>query len=147
MRSKITLDYEYVRKAWGVSLSRVARSGFESSQSHIPTTDMTDGRLLVLCRSRRCARACSLKKKGNPSPSFPTLPRNTKKATMAQRDPQYLNMENSPALSRYSEMSHSQHSYHVSPEPTIHFPEQEDTSEDEDEERESSHTRQPCYSY
>jgi hypothetical protein len=47
-------------------------------------------------------------------------------------------MDNSPAHSRYSELSLLQQSYHVSPEPTIHHQEQEDTSDDEDEERESS---------
>jgi hypothetical protein len=47
-------------------------------------------------------------------------------------------MNNSPAHSRYSELSLSQQSYHVSPEPTIHHQQQEDTSDDEDEKRESS---------
>jgi hypothetical protein len=47
-------------------------------------------------------------------------------------------MDNSPAHSCYSELSQSQQSYHVSPEPTIHHQEQEDTSEDKDKERESS---------
>jgi hypothetical protein len=47
-------------------------------------------------------------------------------------------MDNSPAHSLYIELSLSQQSYHAIPEPTIHHPEQEDTSEDEDEERESS---------
>jgi hypothetical protein len=48
-------------------------------------------------------------------------------------------MDNSPAHSRYSELSLSQQSYHVSLEPTIHHQELVDsTSEDEDEERESS---------
>jgi hypothetical protein len=35
----------------------------------------------------------------------------------------------------YSELSLPQQSFQVSPEPTIHLEEQEDTSEDEDEER------------
>jgi hypothetical protein len=47
-------------------------------------------------------------------------------------------MDNSPAHSRYSEQSQSQQSYHVSPELTTHHQEQDDTSEDEDEGRESS---------
>jgi hypothetical protein len=51
-------------------------------------------------------------------------------------------MDNSRAHSRYSELSLSQslsqQSYHVIPEPTINHQEQEDTSDDEDEERESS---------
>jgi hypothetical protein len=42
------------------------------------------------------------------------------------------------AHSRYSGLSQSQQLYHVSPEPPIYHQEQEDTSEDEDEERESS---------
>jgi hypothetical protein len=47
-------------------------------------------------------------------------------------------MDNSPAHSRYRELSQSRQSHHVSPEPTIHHQEQEETSEDKDEERESS---------
>jgi hypothetical protein len=47
-------------------------------------------------------------------------------------------MDDPPAHSRYGEKSRSQQWYHVSPEPTIHHQEQEDTSADEDEERESS---------
>jgi hypothetical protein len=62
-----------------------------------------------------------------------------KSTIMAEWNPWYLNMDNSPAYSHYSEQSQSQHLYHVSSESTIHHQEQEDTtSEDEDEERESS---------
>jgi hypothetical protein len=47
-------------------------------------------------------------------------------------------MDNSPAHSCHSEVSLSQQSYHVSPEPTIHHQQLVHTSEDEDDEREAS---------
>ncbi len=46
-------------------------------------------------------------------------------------------MDNSPELSRYSKLSQSQHSYHVSPEPIILRQEQEDSSSDKDEQSDS----------
>jgi hypothetical protein len=60
-----------------------------------------------------------------------------KKSTMEEWSPLYLIMDNSPALSRYSELSQSQHSYHVSPEPIILRQEQEDSSSDKDEQSDS----------
>jgi hypothetical protein len=50
-----------------------------------------------------------------------------KKMTIAEWDPIYLSIDNSPVHSRYSELSLSQQSYQVSPEPTIHDQEQVDT--------------------
>ena len=51
---------------------------------------------------------------------------------MDARDIRYLNMDNSPAHSRYSKPSQLQRLYHVSPEPTIHHQEQENSSEYKD---------------
>jgi hypothetical protein len=70
------------------------------------------------------------------SPGFAQPAKIKQQTAVAEGYPGYLNMDNSSTHSRYSEQSQSQQSYQVSPEPTIHHQEQEDTTSDADEDKE-----------
>jgi hypothetical protein len=96
--------------------------------------------MVLLCLASSW-RPQAISREKNACSGLGRLPKDKRK-TMAEWNPQSLSMDNSPAHSRYSEQLQLQHSYHVSPEPTIHHQKQEDnTSEDEDEPRRSSHSQ------